>query len=68
MTPSSRCAARRARLEITILREGEDPFDVTLTREVIEQKSVTWKLETTMSAIIRVSTFNERTTRCWKRP
>ena len=49
-------------IEITVLREGEDPFDVTLTREVIEQKSVTWQLDDNDIGYIRISTFNERTT------
>ncbi len=49
-------------LDITVLREGEDPFDVSLTREVIQQKSVTWKVDTNDIGYIRISTFNERTT------
>lgn len=47
---------------ITILREGEDAFDVTLTREVIQPKSVTWHMEDSDIGYLRVSTFNERTT------
>jgi len=47
---------------ITILRVGEDPFDVTLTREVIEQKSVTWKMQENDIGYLRISSFNERTT------
>jgi carboxyl-terminal processing protease len=47
---------------VTILRVGEDPFDVTLTREVIEQKSVTWKMEKNDVGYLRISSFNERTT------
>ena len=47
---------------ITVMREGEDPFDVTLTREVIQQKSVTWRMEDNDIGYIRISTFNERTT------
>ena len=49
-------------ITVTILREGQDPFDVTLTREVIEQKSVTWSLDDNDIGYIRISTFNERTT------
>ncbi|KCZ86654.1 carboxyl-terminal protease [Hyphomonas jannaschiana VP2] len=49
-------------IDITVLREGVDPFDVTLTREVIEQKSVTWELDEDDIGYIRISTFNERTT------
>lgn len=49
-------------LTVTILREGQDPFDVTLTREVIQPKSVNWRVEGNRIAYFRVSTFNERTT------
>ncbi|MCA8902738.1 MAG: S41 family peptidase [Hyphomonas sp.] len=49
-------------LDITILREGQDAFDVTLVREVIQPKSVTWNVDDSDIAYIRLSTFNERTT------
>ncbi len=49
-------------LQITILRADEDPFDVTLTREVIQQKIVTWRMEDNDVGYVRISTFNERTT------
>lgn len=47
---------------VTVLREGEDAFDVTLEREVIRPKSVTWKVLEDDIAYFRISTFNERTT------
>lgn len=47
---------------VTVLRDGEDPFDVTLEREVIRPKSVTWKTLEDDIAYFRISTFNERTT------
>ncbi len=49
-------------ITITVLREGVDPFDVTLTREVIRPKSVLWEIKDNDLAYIRISTFNERTT------
>ncbi|MEL7231184.1 MAG: S41 family peptidase [Pseudomonadota bacterium] len=49
-------------ITVTVLREGEDAFDVTLTREVIQPKSVTWRAEDGEIAYLRISTFNERTT------
>lgn len=49
-------------ITVTILREDVDPFDVTLTREIIQQKSATWRMEESDIGYIRVSTFNERTT------
>ena len=49
-------------ITISVLREGADPFDVTLTREVIRPKSVTWRLVENDIAYLRISTFNERTT------
>ncbi len=48
-------------IEITVLREGMEPFQVKLVREVIQQKSVTWRLEDGDIGYIRISTFNERT-------
>ncbi len=53
-------------LTVTILRDGMDPFDVTLTREVIQPKSVTWRVESDDIAYFRISTFNERTTELLK--
>ncbi|MEE9380612.1 MAG: S41 family peptidase [Hyphomonadaceae bacterium] len=49
-------------ITITILRENVDPFDVTLTREVIRPKSVVSRMEDGDIGYLRVSTFNERTT------
>ncbi len=60
-------AVRRMRGEagtditVTVAREGTDPFDVTLTREVINVRAVTARVEGGDVGIIRVSTFNERT-------
>ncbi|MEO0882031.1 MAG: S41 family peptidase [Pseudomonadota bacterium] len=49
-------------ITITVLREGSDPFDVTLTREVIQPKSVTFRMEEDDIGYVRLSGFNERTT------
>jgi carboxyl-terminal processing protease len=48
-------------ITITIAREGTDPFDVTLTREIINVRAVTARIEGGDIGVIRVSTFNERT-------
>lgn len=48
-------------VEITILREGVDPFPVKLVRDVVQQKSVSWRKEAEDIGYIRISTFNERT-------
>ncbi len=53
-------------LDIMVLREGEEPFQITLTREVIEPKSVTWSLKSDDLLYFRISTFNERTTETLK--
>jgi carboxyl-terminal processing protease len=45
---------------ITVVREGTEPFDVTLTRENIRPDSVKFEAKGDV-AYIRVSTFNERT-------
>ncbi len=49
-------------ITISILREGVDPFEVTLTREIIRPKSVVARIEEGEIGYIRISTFNERTT------
>lgn len=48
-------------ITITILREGVEPFDVTLTREIIRPANV---IHEAMGKIgyVRISNFNERTT------
>lgn len=48
-------------ITLTILREDVEPFDISLTREIIKQDSVTSRIEDTVG-YIRISTFNERTT------
>lgn len=45
---------------VRVHREGTEPFDVTLTREVIQVRAVTTRVEE-MIGIIRISTFNEQT-------
>jgi carboxyl-terminal processing protease len=45
---------------VTVARDGTDPFDVTLTREIINVRAVTARVEGDLG-IIRISTFNERT-------
>lgn len=46
---------------VTIAREDTDPFDVTLTREIINVRAVTARVEGGDIGVIRISTFNERT-------
>ncbi|CAN5126851.1 S41 family peptidase [soil metagenome] len=47
---------------VTFLRDGEDPREVVLTREVIKVESVTGRLEGDFG-YLRISTFNENTGR-----
>lgn len=47
---------------VTFLRDGEDPLEVTLTREVIKVESVTGRVEGEFG-YLRISTFNENTGR-----
>ncbi len=49
-------------IDLTILRADEEPFDVTLTREVIRPKSVVHRIEDEDIGYLRISAFNERTT------
>jgi carboxyl-terminal processing protease len=48
-------------ITVTVAREGVDPFDVTLTREIINVRAVTARIESGDIGVIRISTFNERT-------
>jgi len=47
---------------VTFLRDGEEPREVTLTREVIKVESVTSRMEGDFG-YLRISTFNENTGR-----
>ena len=49
-------------IKVTFLRDGEEPREVTLTREVIKIESVTGRVEGEFG-YLRVSTFNENTGR-----
>jgi carboxyl-terminal processing protease len=54
--------AAGAAITITVAREGDDVFDVTLVREVIRVKPVTWAVKDTDIGYIRISQFTEQTT------
>ena len=49
-------------ITVTFLRDGEEPREVTLTREVIKVESVTGRVEGDFG-YLRISTFNENTGR-----
>ena len=49
-------------ITITIIRAEEEPFEVTLTREIIRPKSVDYRIEDEDIGYLRISAFNERTT------
>ena len=49
-------------VKVTFLRDGEEPREVVLTREVIKIESVTGRIEGEFG-YVRVSTFNEKTSR-----
>jgi carboxyl-terminal processing protease len=49
-------------IKISIRRAGKDPFDVSLTREVIKVRSVRFRLEAGDIGYIRVTSFTEQTT------
>lgn len=49
-------------LTVMILREGVEPFEVELERQIIKPKSVNWRVEGDGIAYFRITTFNERTT------
>ncbi|PWE18533.1 peptidase S41 [Marinicauda salina] len=47
---------------LTIAREGSEPFDVTIVRDIIEVRSVVWRMEEDTTPYLRITTFNEHTT------
>ncbi len=51
-------------ITITIAREGMDPFDVTIVRDIIEVRAARWRMEGEDNSIpyLRITTFNEHTT------
>jgi carboxyl-terminal processing protease len=48
-------------IKLTVLREGRDPFDVTLTRAIVKIQSVKSHLEGDNVGYIRITSFNEQT-------
>jgi carboxyl-terminal processing protease len=46
---------------ITVVRKDEEPFDVTLVRDIIKVESVRWRTEGDIG-YIRITQFNEQTT------
>lgn len=51
-----------ASVTITVVREGQDPFDVTIVREIIRPEVVAWRVEDDTVGYVRVAAFNERAT------
>jgi carboxyl-terminal processing protease len=49
-------------ITITIAREGQDVFDVTLVRENIRVRPVSWRVEEEDIAYLRIAQFTEQTT------
>ncbi len=48
-------------LELTIRREGSEPFELTITRDIIRIRSVRSRVEDNVG-YIRITTFNQQTT------
>jgi carboxyl-terminal processing protease len=48
-------------ISLSIRREGEEPFDVTVTRDVIRIQSVRSRVEGGDVGYLRITTFNEQT-------
>ena len=46
---------------LTIAREGVDPFDVRVVRDIIEVRAANWRMEDDIP-YLRITTFNEHTT------
>jgi len=48
-------------ISLTVRREGQEPFDVKLTRAIIKIQSVRSHIESNNIAYIRITSFNEQT-------
>ena len=49
-------------LKLTVRRENLDPFDVTVTRDIIKIRSVRSRMESGDIAYVRITSFSEQTT------
>ncbi|MCG8442546.1 MAG: S41 family peptidase [Caulobacterales bacterium] len=49
-----------AAITLTVLRDEDEPFDVTLVRELITVKPVAWRVEEDSIGYIRVTSFNDQ--------
>ena len=54
-------------IKLTVRRKGKEPFDVTITRDIIVIRAVKWNMEEDNIGYVRVTTFNEQTTRSLKK-
>ena len=54
-------------LKLTIRREGREPFDVTVTRDIIKIRSVRSRMEGNDIAYVRITSFSEQTTASMER-
>ncbi|HLZ02493.1 MAG TPA: S41 family peptidase [Bradyrhizobium sp.] len=54
--------AVNTKTKLKIIRKGKDPFDVTLTREIIKVKPVRYHTDGGDIGYIRITSFNEQTT------
>ena len=48
-------------VSVTFLREGKEPFDVTLTREKVQSRVVSHRVEGGDVGYVRISAFNDKT-------
>ena len=49
-------------LKLTVRRENRDPFNVTVTRDIIKIRSVRSRMEGEDIAYVRITSFSEQTT------
>lgn len=47
-------------ITVTVIRAGEEPFDVTMQRENIRVRPVAWRVEENNVGYVRVATFNDQ--------
>ncbi len=49
-----------AAVTISVVRDGAEPFDVTIVREIIRPKVVAWDIQDDTVGYVRIATFNQQ--------
>lgn len=58
----------KTKVKLTIRRKSEEPFDVTLTRDIIKIETVKYEVKNEDIGYIRIITFSDTTTQNVQKP